>query len=254
MRVYVIQLEHSDIETKSERIRRAVSLIKSLDSPELILLPELWGTGFFSYNKYAENAEELYGETASVLSDAARDKGSYIFTGSFIERRRDKLYNTALLLDKSGNIAAEYRKIHLFGDEKKLLSAGAEISAAETELGIIGLSICYDLRFPELYRHLTEKGAELLLSCYALPMERLSHWQLLTPARALENQAFFISCGCTGENSGVKYAGHSMIVSPMGEIIKEGGASGEVLCADIDINDARRYRAGFSALRDRVIF
>ena len=111
MRVYVIQLEHSDIETKSERIRRAVSLIKGLDSPELILLPELWGTGFFSYEKYAENAEELYGETAAALSDAARDKGSYIFTGSFIERRRDKLYNTALLLDKSGNIAAEYRKI-----------------------------------------------------------------------------------------------------------------------------------------------
>lgn len=254
MRVYVIQLEHNDKDTKNERIKHTVALINDLDSPDLILLPELWGTGFFAYDKYFENSEDLYGETVASLSDIARAKCTYIFTGSFIEQRKNGFYNTALLLDRGGDIAAQYRKIHLFGDEKKLLSAGEEISVAETELGIIGLSICYDLRFPELYRKLSLKGTEIFLSCYALPKERLPHWQILTPARAVENQSFFISCGCAGINRGVTYSGHSMIVSPMGEIIREGSTSGDILCADIDINDAKLYRSAFPALNDRRMF
>lgn len=254
MRTYILQLEHNDLDTKQERIKTVRGELAKLSGPELVLLPELWGTGFFSCGCYTKNSEDIYGETLAALSDAAREKNTYIFTGSFIEKCGGRLYNTSLLLDRRGNISAMYRKIHLFGDEKKLLSPGGDVTAAETELGVVGLSICYDLRFPELYRALSSKGAELLLSCYALPAKRLAHWQILTPARALENQAFFLSCGCAGTNNGVLLAGHSMAVSPSGEIICEGRADGAVLSADIDINLARRYRHDFSALRDRKIF
>ncbi len=254
MRSYILQLEYRDSGTKQERLSRAADIIRSLESPDIILLPELWATGFFSYGDYEKNSEAADGETFALLSKLAREKDTYIFTGSFTEKSGGRLYNTALLLDRSGEIAAAYRKIHLFGDEKKLVSPGTDIVTAETELGVIGMSICYDLRFPELYRRLSEKGAELFLSCYALPAERLEHWRILTPARALENQAFFLSCGCSGKNNGVLFSGHSMIVTPRGEILREGGIHEKIICADIDPEAARRYRESFPALKDRVLF
>ena len=251
MKISIIQLEHNDLDTKAQRIKNVSNLIRGLNSPDLILLPELWGTGFFSYKEYQKNSESIDGEIFLAMSELAREKSSYIFTGSFIEKCGDKLYNTALLLDKKGEIIGSYRKIHLFGEEKEYLSPGKDICTAETEFGIIGLSICFDLRFPELYRKLSEKGAQILLSCYALPKQRTEHWRILTPARALENQAFFISCGCSGENRGIAYAGNSMVASPYGEILYE--CKKEVTEVTIDINQAEKYRAEFSALKDRVL-
>lgn len=251
MKISIIQLEHSDLDAKAQRVEKVSNLIRGLNTPDLILLPELWGTGFFSYNEYKKNSESVDGETFAAMSALAREKNSYIFTGSFVEKYKDKLYNTALLLDKKGDIIGRYRKIHLFGEEKEYLCPGKDICTAETEFGIIGLSICYDLRFPELYRKLSQRGAQILLSCYALPKQRTEHWRILTPARALENQAFFISCGCGGENRGVAYAGNSMVVSPYGEILSE--CKKEVEETVIDINQAKKYRSEFSALRDRVL-
>lgn len=253
MKASIIQLAHNDNETKQERIQKVKEIINSLDNPDLIMLPELWGIGFNSYDLYMQNSEDIYGETVSALSDIAKNKNTYIFTGSFVEKRNNSMYNTAVLLDRKGEISACYSKIHLFGDESKYLSKGDKIAVAETDLGIIGLSICYDLRFPELFRKLSEQGAEIMLSCYATHTSRKDTWEILNKARAIENQAFFLTCGCAGINCGTEYAGHSMAVSPHGMILGEAGASEEVLNIEFDVNDAREYRAEFPVLKHRVI-
>lgn len=253
MNISILQLEHNDSHTKNERISHVLSQINALGKTDIIILPELWNTGFFSYDDYFNNSEAVDGETVTVLSDLAKSKCTYIFTGSFIEKRGGNFYNTACLLDRKGNIAAKYSKIHLFGDEKKYLSGGNEISVAKTDLGNIGLSICYDLRFPELYRKMVSDGAEIFLSCYALPHERTAHWNILTHARAIENQALFLSCGCAGLNNGVQYAGHSLAVSPTGKTIAVGREKhGDIITASADILDVHGYRADFPVLNDRI--
>lgn len=253
MRIATVQLEHNDTDTKESRIKNVCSMIRKNIESDLIILPEMWNTGFFSYDKYFENSESITGATITALSETAKAVQSNIFTGSFIEKCDNKLYNTSIMLNRKGEIIGKYRKIHLFGDEKKYISKGEDICVCNTDIGIVGMSICYDLRFPELYRELTQKGAEILISCYALPYERKDHWKILTPARALENQAFFASCGCTGMNEGIEYAGHSMTVSPYGQILNEAGKKEEILNISVDISEARDYRRKFSALKDRIM-
>lgn len=252
MKITTIQLEHNDSDTKEDRINSVCGLIERNAESDLILLPEMWNTGFFSYDKYFENAEYVTGDTITALRDKAVSTHTNIFTGSFVEKRDNKLYNTALMLNRLGEIIGRYSKIHLFGDERQYISRGEDICVCNTDIGLVGMSICYDLRFPELYRELTKQGAEILLSCYALPSLRTKHWQILTPARALENQALFVSCGCAGLNEGTEYAGHSMAVSPYGDILSEAGKDGAVISTSADVDEVREYRAGFSALRDRI--
>lgn len=253
MKITTIQLEHNDRNTKEERIKNVCRLIEKNSESDLILLPEMWNTGFFSYDKYSENAEYITGDTITALRDKAIATHTNIFTGSFIEKRDNKLYNTALMLNRNGEIIGRYSKIHLFGDERKYISQGEDTCVCNTDIGTVGMSICYDLRFPELYRELAKKGAEILLSCYALPSSRTKHWQILTPARALENQALFVSCGCAGVNEGIEYAGHSMAVSPYGDILSEAKKEGSIVSTSADIDDIRKYRNSFSALKDRIM-
>ncbi|MDY3030508.1 MAG: carbon-nitrogen family hydrolase [Clostridia bacterium] len=252
-KVSAIQLSHSDTQIKSERLSHAESLIRTAADSDLILLPELWNTGFFSYDEYERSCEADDGETISMLSRLAADIKAYIFTGSFVQKRNGKLYNTAMLLDRSGATAASYSKIHLFGEERQYMTCGDKAVTVDTELGKIGLSICYDLRFPEQYRRMTDCGAEIFLSCYALPASRTEHWRILTPARALENQAYFFSCGCSGINRGVHYSGHSTLIAPDGAILAEGADGEEILTADADIECVRRFRRDFPVLKDRNI-
>lgn len=253
MKASIIQLAHDDAQTKNDRIKKVKEIIETLDSPDLIMLPELWGVGFNSYDLYAQNSEDIYGETVSMLSELAKSKNTYIFTGSFIEKRNNAMYNTAVLLDRKGEIASRYSKIHLFGDEGKYLSRGNDIAVCETDFGIAGLSICYDLRFPELFRKLSEQGAEIMLSCYATHTSRKETWEILNKARAIENQAFFLTCGCAGVNCGTEYAGHSMAVSPYGQILSEVENAEEILNVSFDVNDVRKYREEFPVLEHRVM-
>lgn len=254
MNITTIQLEHEDYKTKEDRIKSVCHTIRNSTASDLILLPEMWNTGFFSYEKYYENAEREKGDTITALSDIAKELEINIFTGSFIERIGDKLYNTSLIIDRKGEIKGKYRKIHLFHDEAKYISRGTEIGICKIDIGIVGMSICYDLRFPELYRELSKRGAEIMVSCYALPAVRAEHWRILTPARALENQAIFVSCGCAGVNKGVEYAGDSMVVSPYGEIISEAPKKGGVFNTSVYVDSVREYRNSFSALNDRILF
>lgn len=256
IKVASIQLEISDAHSKQDRIAHVEGLIEGLRGFDLIVLPEVWNIGYFSFDQYREGSETLEGETVSRMAAKAREVGAYLFAGSFVERSGDNLYNTSVLLDRRGEVLATYRKIHLFGygsAEATLLKRGEEIVAVQTELGVLGLSTCYDLRFPELYRRLVDKGAEVFLVTSAWPYPRLDHWRELNHVRAFEDQCCLISSNCVGVNRGTQFCGHSAIVDPWGIPIASGGNYEVVLRAEIELEEVHRIRAHFPALHDRVI-
>jgi predicted amidohydrolase len=252
-RVASVQLEIAVEETKADRVRRVGADVESLAGADLILLPEVWNVGYFDFEGYEAGAEPLDGPTITRLSDAARTAGAWVLAGSIVERNGDELFNTSVLLDRSGEIAATYRKIHLFGygsRERALLARGQAVAVADTELGRIGLATCYDLRFPELFRAMADQGAELFGVVSAWPYPRVEAWTVLNRARALENQAWLISSNCAGDTP--PCCGRSMVVDPWGTTVAAAGDRPATLVADIDISMARTARDDFPALRDRV--
>ena len=246
MNAGIISFENRDGESKGERIARAAGIITQNPGADIYLLPELWNVGFFAFDSYAEAAEPADGETISLLSDIARGLNAYIFTGSIVERRGGRLYNTAFLLDRRGEIAGQYSKTHLFGGEKDYMTAGNGCSVCDTEFGRIGFSICYDLRFPEQYRAMIDMGAEIFLNCSAWPQSRAEHWKILNRARAVENQALCLSCCSRGEG----YAGISYAIAADGRVLLESEA--EYAEVEADPRETIKYRADFPALKDKI--
>jgi predicted amidohydrolase len=260
MNVAVLQLEVNANQTKDERIAHAVDILEGMyrdnRCPQLVLLPEIWGTGFFNFDNYYKESEEAQGRTYSAFAPLAQKLGCYILTGSFVEREGSDLYNTSLLIDPEGSIAARYRKIHLFGyksRETELLKPGKDITVVDTELGVWGITTCYDLRFPELYRAMVDRGAQGFLVAAAWPLARLDHWSLLNKARAIENQCYLISCNCAGSHGGITFGGRSMVVDPWGVAVASGGDRETVVWASIDLEEVEKSRSAFPALRDRVL-
>jgi len=125
------------------------------------------------------------------------------------------------------------------------------VVVAETEVGTFGLATCYDLRFPELFRRMVEKGAEVFLVCSAWPYPRLEHWILLNRVRALENQCFLVSSNSVGLNRGSQFVGHSMMVDPWGIILASGGDDEVIVRSEIDLKEVKSARERFPALADR---
>jgi predicted amidohydrolase len=144
--------------------------------------------------------------------------------------------------------------VHLFGygsREVSLLTPGTTVRACPTALGTVGISTCYDLRFPELYRLQVDGGAELFLVAAAWPRARLAHWQLLLRARALENQAFLAACGAAGRQGDVVLSGRSAVVDPWGAVLAEAGDTAGTLTVEVDLGEVARARKDFPALADR---
>jgi predicted amidohydrolase len=142
LKVGIIQLAIDDKENKQERLSRVGSIIDGLGGVDLIVLPELWNVGFFAFDDYKSSSEDLKGETISFLSSKAAEIGSYIFTGSLIERRGDQYFNLCALLDRKGAVLDTYRKMHLFGygsAEGKILTSGDDITVVSTEFGKVGI-------------------------------------------------------------------------------------------------------------------
>lgn len=257
MKIASIQLEINDQESKEQRIERAARLVdQAAGEADLILLPEIWATGYFSFDKYAEEAETIDGPFVRLFSEKAKRHGIYLFAGSFVEEKDGRLYNTSVLFDRQGKLIGTYAKVHLFrygSREGELLTAGDGAKVFETEFGKVGLATCYDLRFPELYRRQVDLGAELLLVASAWPHRRLEHWKLFNAARALENQCFLISCNCVGTTQGVLLGGYSSVVDPWGVTLACGGERETIVKAEIDPSEVRRIREEFPSLKHRVL-
>lgn len=255
MHVASIQMVIDD-RGKSANIKRASQLIDTIDHADLLLLPEIWNIGYFGFTSYKSEAEGLEGPTVSMLREKAAQRRCHIFGGSFVRRADNELYNTSVLIDPQGAIMAQYSKIHLFGfksEEATLLTRGSEICVVKTAIGTFGLSTCYDLRFPELYRKMAVMGAEMFLVASAWPFPRVEAWLLLNRVRALENQTFLASSNCAGVNFGKQYVGRSMIVDPWGNSIAMGGDEECIVEANVDLKKLHEAREIFPAFRDRVL-
>ncbi|MCK9909665.1 carbon-nitrogen family hydrolase, partial [Microbacteriaceae bacterium K1510] len=207
---------------------------------------------YFSFDRYLEEAERIDGPFVQRFSAKAKQLKTHLFAGSFVERDGDRYYNTSLLFDPEGKLIGTYRKVHLFrygSAEGQLLTAGEQATVVETSFGKVGLSTCYDLRFPELFRKQVDQGAEMLLVTSAWPHQRLSHWNLFNRARALENQCFLISCNCVGTTRNVLMGGHSQVVDPWGVVVASGGEHETVVKAEIDLDQIGHIRDVFPQLK-----
>ncbi len=256
MRVALLQLEVSDEESVDARVARALALVGEHREADLVVLPELWHVGAFALDRAREHAAPLDGALLQQLRTAARESGAWLHAGSVAEldAATGRRYNTSLLLDPRGELVATYRKQYLFGwadGEPSVMSAGDEFVVAHTPLGRTGLATCYDLRFPELFRTLVDRGAAAFLIPSGWPAPRVEHWSVLLRARAIENQAWVLGCNTAGIHNGVRMAGRSAIVDPLGTVIAEAGEAQEVLRASIDPGEAPAWRTKFPALTDR---
>lgn len=266
MKVVLVQMDVTDQENDSVRLQKAEKILNQIEAapqkPDLVMFPELWGCGFQNYNGYTDTAERLQGNTWQFMSGWAKRLNCYIHSGSFVEKQRSKagekektdFYNTSLLFDRTGCETGVYRKIHLFGFEsmeQKILTAGKSVTEVETEFGRVGMTTCYDLRFPEQFRVQEEQVPRLFLVTAAWPQARLDHWRLFNQVRAVENQCYVISCNASGKQCGVTGAGHSMITDPWGNVLAEGSEKEEILWCDLDLSLVSQCRSHFPALKDR---
>lgn len=252
MRVHVIQLAYGDTESLADRTARVARTVRAQEGADLVVLPELWPQGGFSYDRWSDEAQPVDGDVVESMRRTARELGAMVHMGSFVERdEAGRLFNTSVLLGSQGEILATYRKVHLFGfgdGEPKLMHAGDQPAVVHDGLG---LATCYDLRFPEQFRRLLDGGAEVVLLVAAWPAKRVQHWRLLAQARAVENQAYVVACNTAGSHAGVPMGGGSLVVDPWGEVLAEAGTDEEVLVVDLDRQLVERTRAGFPVLADR---
>ena len=212
-----------------------------------VVLPELGDTGF-SFNLDAIVDEATVAWAASLASRL----GIWLQPG-FAERATDgKGRNCAAIVAPDGGVLGVYRKVHPFsyGKEAQHYGGGDALVIRECNGARICPLICYDLRFPELWRAAPRSGAEVLAIGAGWPDVRQAHWRALLIARAIENQAFVVAVNRVGKDPSLSYAGGSIIVGPTGEILAEAGREPVVLTAEIDLDALRGWRADFPALRD----
>ncbi len=260
MRIAIIQLAYDDTESLDERTDRVVALVEQQRGHDLVVLPELWSAGGFDYRAWEEKAQDPDGPVAQRLAPAAASNGAYVHAGSIVERSATPgpegkhLWNTSLLFDRSGALLASYRKIHRFGfagGEPKLMEAGGDLAVADVDGVPTGLTTCYDLRFPELYRSYVDRGVELMLVPAAWPAARVDAWRILLQARAIENQTWVVACNTAGTHAKTEMGGHSAVIAPTGEVVAEAGTDQEVLSVEIDPGAVREAREAFPVLADR---
>jgi len=240
-------------------------LISEAPDCDLLALPEVL-TIRGGHEDYVRAAEPVDGPTIRRLSALAVSRSAWVLAGSIVERDGDTRYNTCVLIDREGNAAAMYRKIHLFEvhlpdgltvREQDDYSAGIEPVMTDIEGWGAGLSICYDLRFPELYRRYSSAGAAVLFAPANFTQRTgEDHWEVLLRARAIENQCFVVAPDQCGANpvTGIESYGNSMVVDPWGRTLCRAGSEPCVLTAGLDPEALRVTRSRVPALEHRRIF
>ncbi len=256
MRVGLVQVASPPEESPDERRDRVGRLVAGARGADLVVLPELWAAGYFAFDSYAERAEPLDGPTVAAARGWARDLDAYVHLGSIVERDGEgRLFNTAVLLAPDGRIAHTYRKVHVFGyasREAELLTPGDGLDVCPTPFGPLGATTCYDLRFPELWRGLVDRGAHVVVVPAAWPAARREHWRLFTTCRAVEEQVLVIACNAVGvQHGGVELGGHSRVVDPWGKVLAEAGSAEGVTFCEVDPAVVDQVRAEFPVLADR---
>jgi predicted amidohydrolase len=237
----------------NENVARATEWIKKSSDmgSDLVLFPELWASGYDLEN-WVNYATPINGGVFKILTEYAI-KYKITIGSSLLEAKDGRAYNTFVLHGCDGQIWGIYRKIHRFRllQEEKWLGAGDALVLAKTPWGLVGLSTCYDLRFPEMFRPYAAAGARLTLIVAEWPERRAVHWSKLLQARAIENQMFLAGVNKVGESQGVRLGGRSAVVDPWGNPLVEGSEAEELLTTDIDLMEANNARRHIPVFRDR---
>ena len=261
-----LEIERGNV---SGNLQRAVESIEDAgaDGADLVALPELFTVGYFAFDAYQRTAEPVDGQTVSAIADAAARNDVAVLAGTIVEDLEattvavasptpasEGLANTAVLVDADGEIRLVYRKHHLFGydsAEADRLVPGERIDTA-TIAGIeVGVTTCYDLRFPSLYRELLDAGTELVLVPSAWPYPRIEHWQCLPQARAIENLWYVAAVNGAATDEEPSLVGRSAVYDPWGTRVAAAGEGETILQTEVDSNRVAAVREEFPALRDR---
>ena len=262
--VFLYQM-HVKFGDKNSNLKKVSNLAKNIESNyqstsnRVIVLPELFTTGYDLQNceKHAENIPD--GSTTDFLRKIAKQTDSALLS-SYLEIEKGNFYNTAVLIDKTGNFIGKYRKIHLFPlaplDETKKLTEGGFMSkfpVFELEWGKFGVLICFDIRFPEISRIIAKSGAEIIFYLAEFPDPRRIVWECLLQARAIENQLFICGVNRVGKDpdfgGGASFFGHSKIIDPSGNILVQGDESESVLHATLNPKSLIQTRNTLDSLK-----
>ncbi len=233
-----------NLATASAAIKRAAAR-----GARLIVLPEMWSSGY-DYRHLAQLAER----TPHVLLalQALSLDHNMVIVGSLPEKVGDSLYNTAYVVD-GGKEIGSYRKLHLFSNmgEDRFLAAGQRSCVVPTSVGRLGLAVCYDLRFPELFRKMALEGADIICLPAEWPKPRQEHWRTLLRARAIENQLFVAAANCCGIQGKLDFFGMSLLISARGEVLAEGQEKDVELLATFRKEELIKYRGEIPCFNDR---
>lgn len=244
---------HIEVGKVEKNTQKAAEMVENAASHgcKLVLLPELWSTGYDLGNS-AFHAQAF----PSVLADLIHLSGLHkiIIGGSMMEGTPNGIYNTFTWIDPGSDQPIFYRKTHLFRlmEEDQWLVPGDTFRAVSTDWGLTGLAICYDLRFPELFRHYVNDDVKCFAVSAEWPVRRINHWQILLRARAIENQSYMLAVNCVGPAPKDQFGGCSAVISPWGETEVEGSASNEeILFASIETDLIEQARQFMPVLQDR---
>lgn len=255
LRILAVQMR-SEIGDKEANFSKIENILKNniqkYPGVDVIILPEVWTVGW-KPSVFVESAEDLNNsKTLKFLSDIAKKYDINIICGSFITKRGEKYFNTCPVINKQGELIATYDKMHLFSyygcDEGTFVENGSSPKIIEINGVKIGLSICYDIRFPEIYRAYRKAGADVLVNMAAWPKSRAVHWEVLSRARAIENQCFMVAVTQSGlieenENGGEYNLGHSRVIDYSGEVISEIKNDEEgVMFASLEFEEMYEFR------------
>lgn len=264
MLVAVVQMNSGD--DKAANVEAAMAGIEQAAAAgaRLVTMPEVW-TYLGPDQGNVAAAETIPGPLTDQLGAKARDLGVYVHAGSIHERvdGEDRLYNTTAVFDPNGEIIATYRKIHMFDvdldedtsyRESATIAPGGEIVTVGIEGVTVGLTICYDLRFPELFRILTLKGADMILAPAAFTQATgRDHWETLIRARAIENQVFMVAPAQVGKHPPGQWCyGRSMIVDPWGIVMAQASDAVVVISARLDLEQLDRVRRQVPSVANRM--
>jgi predicted amidohydrolase len=232
-----------------EKVRALVSAAK-LPKGALVALPEMFATGF-SMN-VAEIAQTEQRETETFLAGLAKELGIFVCGGVVVRASDGRGLNQSVTFAPDGALVARYSKIHpiSYGGETEQYQGGSEILTYRAGPVDVAPFVCYDLRFPEIFRSAVRKGAQLYTVIANWPEPREAHWLALLKARAIENQAFVIGVNRCGSDPKLAYSGRGQVIDPRGNVLADGGNKEGVFGAEIDLGSLLTYRKEFPALQD----
>lgn len=245
MKISVLQFK-PELGKVLKNFSTAEKMIGISQNPDIIVLPELWSTGY--YPTPLENFADVEGEcTKDFICNLAKKFNVNIIAGSVIVEVEGKFFNRCIVSNRNGEVIGVYDKAHLFSfaDEGKVFTAGKNFSVVELDGVKCGIIICYDLRFPEFIRKIALNDIEILFCPAAWSLRRLTPRQILTKARAIENQIFVVFANSSGK---------SEIINPLGETVAETDTGEQILTAEIDLTERKKIIGEMNLLSDRNKF